>query len=248
MTHLEIDSARGLLGFAGMSGTGIYTSPSNWCSEAEFAGKRRLCISDLASRGQAWTLGRSERWIYGAARWTRRNIPAPCEDEGIARYRLLWDRKANEPVRTSMNERIAIVNYPRESKRARPRMGEEWMFTQVRAGKPMTITIDTYDQPEWIDKLVIKTKNSRIMINADAVRKAGIEWEEIIVKDGSRALTPKRGTSPLPLRILEDDLSFYKKMLPVSDAPYHVSHCLDQIDIIEEKIAAANHKSHQHTS
>ncbi len=248
MTHLEIDSARGLLGFAGMSGTGNYTSPANWCSEAELAGKRRLCVSDLASRGQAWTLGRSERWIYGAARWTRRNIPAPCDDQGIARYRLLWDRKANEPVRTSMNERIAIVNYPRESKRARPLLGDGWMFAQVRAGNPQTITIDTYDQPEWIDKLVIKAKNFRIMINADAIRNAGIEWEEIVLKDGSRALSPKPRSSPLPLPVLKEELSFYRKMLPVSDAAYHISRCLEQIDIIEEKITAAKRQPDKHPS
>ncbi|WP_143593588.1 hypothetical protein [Synechococcus sp. 1G10] len=172
----------------------------------------------------------------------------PGEDEGIARYRLLWDQQASEPARTSMNERIAIMNHPRESKRGRPFKEEGWMFARARAGKPMTINIDAYDQPEWIDKLVIKTKNSRIMINADAIRNAGIEWEEVTLKDGSRALTTKPRTSSLPLHVLEDELSFYKKMLPVSDTPYHSSRCLEQIDIIEEKIAAASLKTDQHTS
>ncbi|WP_322773842.1 hypothetical protein [Synechococcus sp. CBW1107] len=229
-----------------MSGTGISMSPTNWCSEAELADKRRLCISDMASPGQAWTLGRSERWIYQAARWTVRNIPAPSEDEGIARYRLLWDRKAGEPVRTSMNERIAIVNYPRESKRGRPRLEEGWTFAQVREGNPRTINIDPFDLPEWIDDLGIKDANFRARINNRAIK--GLKWEETVSKEGSRTLTPKPRSSPLPLNILEEELSFCRKMLLNSDEPHHVSLCQEKIDIIEEKIAAAKRQPDQRPS
>lgn len=248
MTHVEIDSAKGLLGFAGMPGTGISKSPAKSCSEAELADKRHLSIADLASRGQAWTLGRSNRWIYDAARRTVENIPAPGEDEGKARYRLLLDLKTGELVRTFKQERIAIVTHPLEPKRGRPRLGQGWKFARVRESGDQMINIDPFGLPEWIDKLSINGKSFSLRINADAIRNSGLEWEETILKDGSKALSPKPRSSPLPLAVLEAELNFYRKMLPNSDEPCHVSLCQGQIDIIEGKIVAAKRQPDQHPS
>lgn len=239
MTHMEIYSASGLRQLAHMPDTGISMSPTISCSEAELIDNRHLSIADLASPDQAWSFGRSERWIYDAARWTVENIPAPGEDEGNARYRLLWDQKTGEPVMTFKQERIAIVTHPLETKRGRPVTGRGWKFAWVRESGDQMINIDPFCLPEWIDKLSINGKRFSLRINAEAIRNSGLEWEETILNDGSKALYPKPRSSPLPLAVLEAELYFYRKMLPNSHEPCHVSLCQGQIDIIEGKIAAA---------